>query len=175
MSSNIGELELNSLIFQDDIAKMNRTLEDARKGARDVGRMLESKQLWANTSKSKFVVIGTPESRTEILKEAEANPIKMADTIIENSKSESTPNPEGHGEALPATDRETCPRGREGLLTHAVVAISARDMSVGELISDHPPYQNVHQRLLKWNLTKKIELGLGLGGVWRGWLGVEWR
>ena len=33
-------------------------------------------------------MIGTPESRTEILKEAEANPIKMGDTIIKNSKSE---------------------------------------------------------------------------------------
>ena len=82
VSANIGELELNSLIFQDNIAKMNRTLEDARKGARDVGRMLESKQLKANTSKSKFVVIGTPESRTEILKEAEANPIKMGDSFF---------------------------------------------------------------------------------------------
>ena len=40
---------------------------------------------------------------------------------------------------LPATDRETCSRGREGLLTHAVVAISAQDMSVGAVISDHPP------------------------------------
>ena len=28
-SANIGELELNSLIFQYDIAKMNRTMEDA--------------------------------------------------------------------------------------------------------------------------------------------------
>ena len=49
VSANIGELELNSLIFQDDIAKMNYTLEDARKGARDVGRMLELKQLRATT------------------------------------------------------------------------------------------------------------------------------
>ena len=79
---------MNSLIFQDNIAKMNRTLEDARKGAKDVGRMLESKQFRANTSKSKFVVIGTPESRTEILKEAEANSIKQGETIIDNSKSE---------------------------------------------------------------------------------------
>ena len=47
---------------------------------------------------------------------------------------ESTPNPEGQGEALPATDRETCSRGREGLVTHVVVAISARDMSVGAVI-----------------------------------------
>ena len=67
---------------------MNYTLEDARKGARDVGRMLESKQLRTNTSKSKFVVIYTPESRTKLLKKAEANPIKMGKPIIKNSKAE---------------------------------------------------------------------------------------
>ena len=43
--------------------KMNHTLEDARRGAKDVGRLLESKQLRANTAKSKYVVIGTPEHR----------------------------------------------------------------------------------------------------------------
>ena len=52
---------------------------------------------------------------------------------------ESTPNPEGQGEALPAFDRETCTRSREGLVTQAVVANSARDMSVGAVIRDHPP------------------------------------
>ena len=87
-SANIGELELNSLIFQDDIAKMNYSMEDSRKGARDVGRLLESKQLRANTSKSKFVVIGSKQSRTEILKDAASNPIMMGTTVIENSKSE---------------------------------------------------------------------------------------
>ena len=61
-------MKLNSLIFQDDIAKINFTLEDARKGAKDVGRMLESKQLRANTAKSKFVFLATPESQTELLK-----------------------------------------------------------------------------------------------------------
>ena len=40
VTANIGNMPLNSLIFQDDIAKMNYTLEDARKGARDVGRMM---------------------------------------------------------------------------------------------------------------------------------------
>ena len=87
-SANIGELELNSLIFQDDIAKMNRTMEDARKGAKDVGQLLESKQLRANTGKSRYVVIGPQKSRTEILKEAEINPIMMGTMVIENSKSE---------------------------------------------------------------------------------------
>ena len=37
----IGELEPNSLIFQDDIAKM----EDSRKGATDVGRLFELKYI----------------------------------------------------------------------------------------------------------------------------------
>ena len=76
VTAKIGKLELKSLIVQEDIAKMNFTLEDARKGAKDVGRMLESKQLRANTANSKFVVLATPVSRTELLKEAEANPIK---------------------------------------------------------------------------------------------------
>ena len=67
---------------------MNYTMEDSRKGARDVGRLLESKQLRANTSKSKFVVIGSQESRTEMLKDAETNPIMMGTTVIENSKVE---------------------------------------------------------------------------------------
>ena len=51
-------------------------------------RLLESKQLRANTQKSRFVVIGQQKSRTEILKDAEANPIMVGDMIIENSKSQ---------------------------------------------------------------------------------------
>ena len=48
---------------------------------------------------------------------------------------ESTSNPEGQGEALQATDKETCIRGHEGLVTHAVVAISAQDIIVGAVIT----------------------------------------
>ena len=87
-SANIGEVELNSLIFQDEITKMNCTLEDARNGAKDVGRLLESNQLRANAAKSSFVIIGSYKSMTEILKEAAANPIMVGDMIIANSKSE---------------------------------------------------------------------------------------
>ena len=50
--------------------------------------MLELKQLHANTSKSKFVKMAPPKSQTELLKEAEVNPIKMGETIIENSRTE---------------------------------------------------------------------------------------
>ena len=39
VSANIVNMPLNCLIFQDDIAKINRTLEDAMKGAKDIGRI----------------------------------------------------------------------------------------------------------------------------------------
>ena len=63
-------------------------MKDARKGAKDIGRMLESKQLKANVSKSKFVVIGSERSKKACLKEAEQNPIRMGDHVLENSASE---------------------------------------------------------------------------------------
>ena len=63
VTANIGNI-LNSLIFQDDIAKMNYMLEDARKGGRDIGRF------GANTSKSKFVILAPQKSKTALLKEA---------------------------------------------------------------------------------------------------------
>ena len=40
-TSNIGPTLLNCLIIQDDNTKMNRTMEDARKGDMAFGRILE--------------------------------------------------------------------------------------------------------------------------------------
>ena len=60
----------------------------ARKGANDIGRMLGSKQLHTNVSKSKYVIVGTEKSRTECLKEAELIPILMEEHVLDNSASE---------------------------------------------------------------------------------------
>ena len=67
---------------------MNESMENARKGAKDIGRLLESKQLRANISKSKYVLIGTEKAREECLKEAEEKPILMGEHTIGNSASE---------------------------------------------------------------------------------------
>ena len=67
---------------------MNESLEQARKGAKDIGRLLESKQLKANTSKSKAVVIGQEEAREKLLKEIKENPIRMGNQIVGESVSE---------------------------------------------------------------------------------------
>ena len=76
--------------MKDNIGYKNRTLEDARKGAKEIGRMLEleSKYLKAYVSNSKFVVIGSKKSRKACLKEAEKNLIRMGDHELENSASE---------------------------------------------------------------------------------------
>ena len=57
--------------------------------------------------------------------------------INDATRSETCSSEQGH--ASPVSDGETRTRGREGLRTSAGVATSARDMSVGEGINDHPP------------------------------------
>ena len=53
-SSSIGEIPLNSLILQDDISKINDTLEDARKGCKMLDSTLKRKLLSVNYDKVNF-------------------------------------------------------------------------------------------------------------------------
>ena len=69
--------------------------------------MLESKRLRANSSKSKYVIMASKKSRTALLKDAEANPIKMGKTTIENSKSEKYLGDQIHEDGTPASITET--------------------------------------------------------------------
>ena len=59
------------------------------------------------------------------------------DNIDDATRSETCSSGQVH--ASPVSDGETRTRSCEGLRTYASVAISARDMSVGEVILDHPP------------------------------------
>ena len=60
-----------------------------------------------------------------------------SDNINNATRSEICPSGQVHASAV--SDGETSTRGCEGLRIYAGVAISARDMSVGEVILDHPP------------------------------------
>ena len=74
----------------------------------------------------------TDDNTSVIIQEHENN-----DTVMGAHVSETYPQGQLH--ALPVPDRETCPRGCEGPRTYAGVAISARDISVDEMITYHPP------------------------------------
>ena len=67
-TTNIGQLSLNTLIFQDDISKMNDDIEQAREGCHKIDRTLKSKLLSANYDKSKFLIIGKEKFRKNTLK-----------------------------------------------------------------------------------------------------------
>ena len=76
-TANIGQLSLNTLIFQDDISKMNDNIEQAREGCHKIDRTLKSKLLSANYDKSKFLIIGKEKFRKNTLKTLEKDPLEM--------------------------------------------------------------------------------------------------
>ena len=56
---------------------MTITMDQAREGEKEIGEMLDSKQLSANAEKSKFLVRGLQGLRTDYLKNADTDPIMM--------------------------------------------------------------------------------------------------
>lgn len=87
-STKIGHVGLNNLIFQDDISKLNDSLEQARKDCQKIDRTLESKLLSLNYDKSKYMIIGSTKYRNKTLKELEKSPMKMGSSTIDHSSSE---------------------------------------------------------------------------------------
>ena len=87
-TANIGQLPLNTLIFQDDISKMNDDIEQAREGCQKIDRTLKSKLLSANYDKSKFLIIGKEKSRKSTLEILGKDPLHMGGVKIEHSEQE---------------------------------------------------------------------------------------
>ena len=87
-STRLGVLGLNSLILQDDISKMNDTVEEARNGCELIDETLKRKQLSVNYNKSKFLVMGSNKFRKETHKKLDNNPMKMGGVRIEHSETE---------------------------------------------------------------------------------------
>ena len=73
-STKLGLMPLNSLIMQDDISKMNDSLEDARSGCDKIDNKLKRKQLSVNYDISKYLLIGSQKFRNEMLKPLKDNP-----------------------------------------------------------------------------------------------------
>ena len=71
----------------------------------------------------------------------------VIDLINDATRSEAGSEEQVH--TSPVLDGETRTRDREGLRTSAGVATSARDMSFGEGINDHPPKRSVSYWILK--------------------------
>ena len=59
-----GHMPLNCLIFQDDIKRLNSTLDQARKGAALIGETLAQKRLKLNHGKSSHIMKYSPEEKS---------------------------------------------------------------------------------------------------------------
>ena len=87
-STNIGYVNLNSLILQDDISKMNDNVDQAKDGCKKIDEILKRKQLSVNYDKSKYMIIGNEKYRSEAKKHIEKNPMKMGNVVIGHSEKE---------------------------------------------------------------------------------------
>ena len=87
-TANIGQLPVNTLIFQDDISKMNDNIDQAREGCAKIDRTLKSKLLSANYDKSKYLIIGNDEVRKDTLDKMKDDPMEMGGVKIEHSEQE---------------------------------------------------------------------------------------
>ena len=87
-STHIGTLPLNAVVMQDDIAKLNDNLEQARDGCDKILNTLMRKQLSVNHDKCKYLIVGPKKFRENTLKELEKDPLKMGGAKIDHAGTE---------------------------------------------------------------------------------------
>ena len=76
-STHIGTLPLNAVVMQDDIAKLNDSIGQARDGCNKIHNTLMRKQLSVNHDKCKYLIVGPKKFRKDTLKELETQPMSM--------------------------------------------------------------------------------------------------
>ena len=87
-SANIGAMKLNCVVMQDDIAKMNSHIGDARIGCELIDETLKKKQLSINYDKSKYILLGSKKYRKETMEAMAKEPMRMGNEVIGNAVKE---------------------------------------------------------------------------------------
>ena len=87
-STNIGTLPLNAVVMQDDIAKLNDNIEQARDGCNKIHSTLTRKQLSVNHDKCKYLIVGPKKFREDTLKDLETQPMGMGGVVIKHAANE---------------------------------------------------------------------------------------
>ena len=80
-----GELQLQPVLYQDDVARLSLDIESTQMGNDKMETMAETKLLNFNMEKSCYIVFGSKTSRNTIKEEVAANPVKLcgADMVQE--------------------------------------------------------------------------------------------
>ena len=83
-----GRVKMGCLQFQDDSLRLTTSVEGAQDGANRFRKLMESKALEVNISKSIFMLAGRKKNVERVRKEIEKNPIKYNGVIIKEKMSE---------------------------------------------------------------------------------------
>ena len=129
-STEIGELKLNSLVFQDDISKLSNKLKDAREGCKRIDDMLKRKLLSVNYDKSKYVILGNAKFKRKITKETSTNPLTMGGEIIERSQKEKYLGDYIHEDGCEASIAETIKRRTSSLISKCAEIVQIGESSI---------------------------------------------
>ena len=116
-STFIGSLGLHSLVFQDDISKMNDNLGQARDACNKIDNMLKRKQLSVNYDKSKFLIIGNSKYKKKILKNIKKDPMIMGGQEIHHSSVEKYLGDLIHEKGCVQSIKETVKKRIQGLIS----------------------------------------------------------
>ena len=118
-TASIGSRKLNTLVFQDDIAKMNDNLGQARDACTKIDKMLKRKQLSVNYDKSKFLIFGKNKYRKKVLKNIEKDPMIMGGQQIQHSSVEKYFGDLIHEKGCEQSIKETVNKRIQGLTSKA--------------------------------------------------------
>ena len=118
-TASIGSRKLNTLVFQDDIAKMNDNLGQARDACTKIDKMLKRKQLSVNYDKSKFLIFGKNKYRKKVLKNIEKDPMIMGGQQIQHSSVEKYLGDLIHEKGCEQSIKETVNKRIQGLTSKA--------------------------------------------------------
>ena len=126
-TTRIGNLKLNSLVFQDDISKMNDNINQARIGCQKIDEILKKKLLSVNHDKSKYVLIGNSRFRKSIAKKIAKKPIKMGGVTIEQSVKEKYLGDIIHQNGCQESVKETVKERKRKLISKSEEIIKVAD------------------------------------------------
>ena len=119
-----GELNLQPLLFQDDVSRMTLTPEAAQMGNRKMEAVMESKLLDFNLDKSCFIVIGSKKAQQIVQSELQGSPITLCGSAMNNATREKYLGDQISSEGLAESALATIEQ-RAGKVTTAIYEIKA--------------------------------------------------
>ena len=81
-------VEINPMLFQDDIANVSESIEDAQIANNKIEDLLETKLLSLNVDKSSFLIIGSKKAKTCMKEKLKETPLTLGKTIMREAKEE---------------------------------------------------------------------------------------